>query len=116
MVDHNDPFLYNMGIGVAYQMTKTAYTVEVYKEDRRIRKDERFGRNKKGLRFVKVVDLNTDYSKVWNVAESFRTEGFVVRVYETFVTRKNLVTGKEFQERYDTPYFCSPSSETYHSM
>ena len=97
-------------------MTKTAYTVEVYKEDRRIRKDERYGRNKKGLRFVKVVDLNTNYSTVWNVAESFRTEGFVVRVYETFVTRKNLVTGKEFQERYDTPYYCSPSSESYYSM
>lgn len=97
-------------------MSKTiAYTVEVYKEDKRIRKDERFGRNKKGLRFVKVVDLNCNYSTVWNVAESFRTEGFVAHVYETFVTRKNLVTGKEFQERYDTPYFCSPSSETFWS-
>ena len=97
-------------------MTKTAYTVEVYKEDRRIRKDERYGRNKKGLRFVKVVDLNCDYSTVWNVAESFRIEGFVARVYETFVTRKNFMTGKEYQERYDTPYYCSSSSESYHSM
>ena len=97
-------------------MTKTAYTVEVYKEDRRIRKDERYGRNKKGLRFVKVVDLNCTYSTVWNVAESFRIEGFVVHVYETFVTRKNFMTGKEYQERYDTPYYCSSSSETYHSM
>ena len=97
-------------------MSKVAYTVEVYKQDGRIRKDERFGRNKKGLRFLKVVDLNSDYSTGWNVAESFRTEGFVAHVYETFVTRKNLVTGKEFQERYDTPYFCSPSSESYFSM
>jgi hypothetical protein len=23
--------------------------------------------------------------------------------------------GAEFQERYDTPYYCSPSSETYWS-
>jgi len=97
-------------------MTKTAYTVEVYKEDLRIRKDERYGRNKKGLRFVKVVDLNCTYSTVWNVAESFRIEGFVVHVYETFVIRKNFMTGKEYQERYDTPYYCSSSSETYHSM
>jgi hypothetical protein len=29
------------------------------------------------------------------------------------VTRKNAMTGAEFQERADTPYFCSPSSETY---
>jgi len=26
------------------------------------------------------------------------------------------MTGAEFQERYDTPYYCSPSSETYYSM
>jgi len=24
--------------------------------------------------------------------------------------------GRMFQERYDTPYFCSPSSESYFSM
>jgi hypothetical protein len=41
--------------------------------------------------------------------------GYVVEVHETFVTRKNLVGGKEFQERYDTPYYCSPSSESYWS-
>ena len=41
---------------------------------------------------------------------------FVVEVFETFVTRQNLIGGKEFQERYDTPYFCSPASESYWSM
>ena len=50
------------------------------------------------------------------VAEQKRKLGFVVKVFETFVTRKNLLTGKEYLERYDTPSFCSPSSESYWSM
>jgi hypothetical protein len=32
------------------------------------------------------------------------------------VTRKNLMSGIEYQEDVNTPYFCSPSSETYWSM
>jgi hypothetical protein len=32
------------------------------------------------------------------------------------VTRKHLLTGKEFQEPSNTPGFCSPSSEAYWSM
>jgi hypothetical protein len=43
-----------------------------------------------------------------------------IRGYEKYrgdrmVTRKNYMTGVEFQERVDTPYYCSPSSETYWS-
>ena len=55
-----------------------------------------------------------DYIQV--VAEGKRKLGFIVEVFETYVTRKNLMGGKEFQERYDTPYYCSPSSESYWSM
>lgn len=32
------------------------------------------------------------------------------------VERVNIMTGKKFQEDVNTPYFCSPSSETYWSM
>lgn len=43
-----------------------------------------------------------------------------IRSYQMYggsrmVTRVNLMAGKEFQERADTPYYCSPSSETYWS-
>ena len=94
----------------------TAYTFEIFKADKRIRKDERYGRNRVGLRFVEVKDFAPlTRSHVEALAEDFRKEGLVVHVYETFVTRKNMMSGKEFQERYDTPYFCSPSSETYWS-
>ena len=95
----------------------TAYTFEIFKADKRIKKDERYGRNKAGLRFVEVKDFAPlTRSHVEALAEDFRKEGVVVHVYETFITRKNMMSGKEYQERYDTPYFCSPSSETYWSM
>jgi hypothetical protein len=32
------------------------------------------------------------------------------------VERTNLMSGKKYQEDVNTPYFCSPSSETYWSM
>jgi hypothetical protein len=94
----------------------TEYTFEIYKKDNRIKRDERYGRNKKGLRFVEVKDfapVTRDY--IETLADDFRKEGLVVYVYETFVTRKNMMSGKEYLERYDTPYYCSPSSETFWS-
>ena len=40
-----------------------------------------------------------------------------VRDYQPrMVTRRNLMSGKEYQEDVNTPNFCSPSSESYWSM
>jgi uncharacterized protein (DUF2126 family) len=95
----------------------TAYTVEVYKADKRIKKDERYGRNKAGLRFVEVVDFECATEEFVNVVkQQFINAGFVAHIFETYVTRKNLIGGAEYQERYDTPHYCSPSSESYWSM
>jgi hypothetical protein len=100
------------------QMSKlTEYTVEVYKADRRIKKDARYGKDKKGLRFVEVVDFapcTRDY--ISTVVKRYQDDGYFAQVFETYVTRKNMMGGAEFQERYDTPYYCSPSSESYWSM
>ena len=95
----------------------TEYTIEIYKADKRIKRNERRGKNKVGLRFVEVLDYapsTKDY--IERLAEDFRKAGVVANVFETYVTKQNLMGGKEFQERYDTPYYCSPSSETYWSM
>ena len=95
----------------------TEYTLEIYKADKRVKKADRYGKNKVGLRFVEAMDFaesTRDYIEI--VAEQKRKLGFVVEVFETYVTRKNLIGGKEYLERYDTPYYCSPSSETYWSM
>jgi len=32
------------------------------------------------------------------------------------VEKVNMMTGEKFMERSDTPYYCSPSSESYWSM
>ena len=50
----------------------------------------------------------------WSAAELSIVD---VKEYKPrMVTRKNLMSGAEFQEDVNTPYFCSPSSETYWSM
>ena len=95
----------------------TAYTVELYRADKRIKRDERYGRNKTGLRFVETIDFapsTRDY--ISTVEVDMRERGYVVNVFETFVTKKNMMSGAEYQERYDTPGFCSPSSESFWSM
>ena len=86
----------------------TAYTLEIYKTDRR---------TKEGRRLYCKKDF-APVTEAWirAVAQSIRRDGFIVEVFETVVTRTNVVGGREFQERYDTPYFCSPSSESYWSM
>ena len=95
----------------------TAFTVELYKTDKRIKKDERYGRNKAGLRFVEVVDFAPSTRDYINTVEAdMQKRGFVVNVFETFVTKTNMMSGYEYKERYDTPSFCSPSSESFWSM
>jgi hypothetical protein len=84
------------------------YTLELYKIDRR---------TKEGRRLCAKQDfapVTKDY--IETVADAKRKLGFIVEVFETFVTKKNLLGGKEFAERYDTPYYCSPASESYWSM
>ena len=86
----------------------TEYTLELYRADKR---------TKEGRRLYAKQDfapVTEDYISA--VAESKRKLGFIVEVFETFVTKQNLMGGKEFTERYDTPYFCSPASESYWSM
>ena len=83
------------------------YTLEIYKTDKR---------TKEGRRLVEVQEFTATDAGIKTLADTIRESGFIVEVFATYVTTRNLMTGKEFQERYDTPYFCSPSSESYWSM
>jgi len=86
------------------------FTVEIYKADKR---------KKTGERQVLKQDYDTDNrSMLEHTVKNtwLKRDGYRYEIHETYVTRKNLMGGKEFQERYDTPYYCSPSSETYWSM
>ena len=86
------------------------YTVIVYKKD---------ARTKSGERQVLYKDYDTDnlsmlehtVKHTWRASAGFRYE-----IHETYVIKRNLMGGAEFKERYDTPYYCSPSSESYWSM
>jgi hypothetical protein len=82
------------------------YTVEIYKLDRRC---------KQGQKLVAKTDF-TDMTLDAVERANPRRPGYVVMIYETYVVRKNMMTGAEFRERYDTPYYCSPASESYWSM
>jgi len=85
------------------------YTVEIYKTDARTRSGERL---------VSKTDHDVTESSMLEhtVRHTYRaSQGYRYEIHETLVTRTNLLSGQEFQERYDTPYYCSPSSESYFS-
>jgi hypothetical protein len=85
------------------------YTVELYKTDRR---------SKSGERFVRSTDHSSPMESA--IREYYAThypvaKGYRFKIHKTYVTRTNLMSGLEYQERYDTPNFCSASSETFWS-
>jgi len=86
------------------------YTVEIYKKD---------ARTKSGERLVSKTDYEVTEASMLEhtVKHTYRaSQGYRYEIHETFVTKTNLMGGKEFTERYDTPHFCSPASESYWSM
>ena len=84
------------------------YTVEIYKVDRRTKAGER-------MTFKQDYDTDNRSTLEKSVKDGLQP-GERYEIHETYVTRTSLMGGKEFKERYDTPYYCSPSSETYWSM
>ena len=84
------------------------YTLEIYKTDRRMKEGRRL------IAKQEFAPVTQDY--ISYAADAKRNLGFTVEVFETWVTKKNLISGKECQEKYDTPHFCSASSESYWSM
>ena len=86
------------------------YTVEIYKKD---------ARKKSGERLVSKTDYDVTEQTMLEhtVKHTYRaSQGYRYEIHETYVTKTNLMGGAEFKERYDTPYYCSPASESYWSM
>lgn len=94
-------------------MERKDYTLEVYVVDRRTKKGERlYGKYEYQNQTEKWMQEEIrDLAAGAYPAPKYRFE-----LHETYVTRKSLMSGEEFQERYDTPWTCSPASETYWSM
>jgi len=86
------------------------YTVEIYKKDARTKTGERLV-SKKDYEVTEQSMLEHTIKHTYRASQGYRYE-----IHETYVTKTNLMGGKEFTERYDTPHFCSPASESYWSM
>jgi len=89
------------------------FTIEIYKADKR---------KKTGERLISKYDfdrkdMESMEREVSSLYPTYKTkDGYRFQIFETFVTRNNMMGGGEYQERYDTPRYCSPSSEAYWSM
>lgn len=94
-------------------MTRTDYTIRVIKFDKRTKSGEKFvqdynytDKTEKEMK-AEVTDLTS---------KLYPTTKFRLELHETYVERVDIISGKKFKEHFDTPYYCSPSSETYWSM
>ena len=89
------------------------FTIEIYKRDRRLKAGERcvgkleYDRQDRAAMDREVQALMRDLYRA--------KDGYRISIHETLVTRRNAMTGVEYQERYDTAYSCSPASESYWS-
>ena len=93
-------------------MTTNDYTIRVNKLDRR---------RKSGDVVVEIINYTSvteDYmlDKLTELRNTQYPEPkYMLEMFETYVLRVNLISGREYQERWDTPISCSPASETYWS-
>ena len=62
--------------------------------------------------FTRLTKQGKVNAQEWSIADRTMFHDLI----EKQVVRKNLMSGKEFTEPANTPYYCSPSSETYWSM
>lgn len=88
------------------------YTLEIYVTDKRTKKGERlYGKYEYPNKHSQwMQEEMRDLAAGLYPSPKYRME-----LHETYVTRTNLMTGKEFKERYDVPWTCSAASETYWS-
>lgn len=84
------------------------FTLEVFKADKR---------TKTGQRKVAVDEIDAvDFKAAEKFGLSVYGSKCIVKVFETYVTRVNIMSREEYTEHYKTPACCSPACETYWSM
>lgn len=97
-------------------MKKLDHTIKVYISDKRCKKGERLLETLETKIAKEHIDQYLEAATLDYKIQGVNTDRIRYDVQETYVTRRNLMSGNEYQERYDTPLYCSPSSETYWSM
>ena len=88
------------------------FTLYVYKQDRRTKSGERA--------VMTRVFTNETHESMTNMVAALRNilpqnPPHRVEFHPTTVTVKNLMTGQDVEIDRDTPWCCSPASETYWS-
>lgn len=63
---------------------------------------------------IPASDVGTENDPIFKYAIAERA--YFHTAIEKTVERTNLMSGKKFRESVNTPYYCSPSSESYWSM
>ena len=84
------------------------YTLEVYARDRRCKSGER-------LHLKQDYDTDNRSMLEHTVRHTWPSPHYRWVLHETWILRRNAMTGEDFYERYDTPWCCSPAGETYWS-
>ena len=90
------------------------YTFKYHKKDLRSKDGERTVYEMDFDIEPEFLDQIVDYANGILKSQK-RFKNVRLEVIQTFVTRKNYMTGEYFKERYDTPYFASPCSESFWS-
>lgn len=92
---------------------RTDWTLMVYRLDKRCKTGEK-------LRGRYEYCNKTEDEMLAEIADLRRSlyldHMFRIDLHETYVTRKNLMSGQEYKEKFDTPHYCSPAFESYWSM
>ena len=86
------------------------YSLVIYKADRRYK----HGETLLTTYAYEAKDLKWMHEEIQKLHSGLYPKGWYrIELHETWKEKKNVLTGETFQERFDTPYFCSPSSESY---
>ena len=99
-------------IGENEMTERKDYTLRVIKFDKRCKSGELKGKDY-DYKDKTEADMNAEIADL--SARLYPTKKYRLELHETYVTKTNFMTGLPFQERFDTPYYGSPSSETYWS-
>ena len=93
-------------------MERKDYTLLVYRLDKRCKTGEKLrGR----YEYCDKTRENME-AEVMDLCRLYPAKQFRIDLHETWVMRKNLLTGVEFKEHFQTPHYCSPAFESYWSM
>ena len=95
------------------KMERKDWTLLVYRMDKRCNDGKKLhGR----YEYCDKTELDMRHEIKDLSAKLYTEDKFCIELHETYVTRVNMMTGLEYEERYDTPRYCSPSSESFWSM